>query len=57
MSAEEFEAAKHAMDIGQKDIYNIVLQQLKAQANWSTQRLCWFVTGGAGVGKTFLFTI
>ena len=45
------------MNSDQTEIYNRVVNSVNNQLNGSTERLRWFVTGGAGVGKTFLFIL
>lgn len=57
MSNEQFESARQAMNMDQRQLFNYITMSLQAQQNGDQRRENLFVTGGAGTGKTFLFNL
>ncbi|CAG9761349.1 unnamed protein product [Ceutorhynchus assimilis] len=57
MNENDFQTAKQAMNAGQKEIYFMVTKSIQDQMNGKDERLRFFFTGGAGVGKTFLLNL
>lgn len=58
MNEEQFQAAYRAMNLKQRELLLLVTRNIKEQLEQnSSRRLRLFVTGGAGVGKTFTFNI
>jgi hypothetical protein len=57
MTDNNFENAKSAMNLKQKELFNLVADSVDNQKSGDPNRLKLFVTGGAGVGKTFTFKI
>ena len=57
MTEEQFQSAKTAMNLKQKKLFELVTKSIWNQLNEEKERLYLFVTGGAGVGKTFTFKV
>ncbi|KAG5674477.1 hypothetical protein PVAND_004445 [Polypedilum vanderplanki] len=55
MTDEQFEIVRNALNVQQRDLFNLVTRSIQQQMAGSNERLKLFVTGGAGVGKTFTF--
>ncbi|KAG5666270.1 hypothetical protein PVAND_017605 [Polypedilum vanderplanki] len=55
MTDEQFETVRNALNVQQRDLFNLVTRSIHQQMAGSNERLKLFVTGGAGVGKTFTF--
>lgn len=55
MTDEQFQSACAAMNIKQRELFSAVTRSIQEQLSGSKQRFRLFVTGGAGVCKTFTF--
>jgi hypothetical protein len=53
MSDEQFQAARQSLNINQRELYNKITLSIQQQLNGSEERVKFFVTGGAGTGKSF----
>ncbi|GFS54120.1 ATP-dependent DNA helicase [Nephila pilipes] len=55
MTDEQFRDAQNAMNVQQRELLNIITRGIQNQMRGDSSRFLIFVTGGAGVGKTFTF--
>lgn len=55
MTNEQFKNVCAAMNGQQRELFNTITSNIQDQMNGSPRRIRMFVTGGAGVGKTFTF--
>ncbi|GFT56744.1 ATP-dependent DNA helicase [Nephila pilipes] len=55
MTDEQFRDAQNAMNVQQRELLNIITRGIENQMRGDSSRFLIFVTGGAGVGKTFTF--
>lgn len=57
MNDSHFESGCRAMNLEQRELFNVVTADVEKQLNGENKRLNLFITGGAGTGKTFLFNL
>ncbi|GFT42641.1 ATP-dependent DNA helicase [Nephila pilipes] len=55
MTDEQFRDAQNAMNVQQRELLNIIPRGIGNQMREDSSRFLIFVTGGAGIGKTFTF--
>ncbi|GFT88064.1 ATP-dependent DNA helicase PIF1 [Nephila pilipes] len=55
MTDEQFRDAQNVMNVQQRELLNIITRGIENQMRGDSSRFLIFVTGGAGVGKTFTF--
>ncbi|KAG5666753.1 hypothetical protein PVAND_014765 [Polypedilum vanderplanki] len=55
MTDEQFRNVCAAMNVQQRDLFNLITNTIREQLSGNNERLKLFITGGAGVGKTFTF--
>ena len=52
-----FEVSCRAMNLNQREFFNVVISDIEQQLNGHQNRMKFFVTGGAGTGITLLFNL
>lgn len=57
MDDEQFQQARGAMNVGQREIFIMVTRSIECQGNGATERIRIFLTGGGGVDKTFFLNL
>lgn len=55
MADDDFNNGLRAMNLQQRELFNLITTSIQRQLNGETRQLRLFVTGGAGVGKTYTF--